>query len=607
MKSQMLKSRASLARFDRVLQPGFRHLAATLRHQPPQGGNTGDMPLGFERINEKRQRPNANINFIKPDVHQSAADQAIAHDFLSRIAAQCYPVMKTNTISVMSLEEFPPNAEFLGRNFNAGECIQLVLKDKGGRWLSFKFVQMVMMHELAHCKQMNHSRFFWNVRNDYAKQMEGLWEKGYHGEGLWGRGKDLASGAFTSDRMPDDVQIPEHLCGGTYKRARGKKRKRGETDGGEQPKVSYAERQQKRIARKFGKHGDGNAIGEDELVRGALDSKAGKRHTGKPKVAKSKRGRDLRANAALARFEAAKAQSPERTPELEDDGSETESGWSSDDDVDSSESIILRRKVGRVTDQNGNDLVQVCGDEGEEDQGGGNEKEELLMLSGKPKDFPPKATTSTKRSSWPGNADEGSETESEAEESTVKPTRSTGTVEKVSKAHALAPQGNLDTEKPRNGPPTRRSVAQNLPDDDETESEAEEQPSVLNREVSVPAPEATRWVPPPAPASTTTSANVLAPKSAHISASTTLVCSICSLENNRSATICLACSNVLKPALMKDHWRCTSQTCAGNKYINAGDAGRCGLCGGQKPPKTTAARGDARPVGIISHDVLRWD
>ncbi|KAK1076032.1 hypothetical protein LTR33_009307, partial [Friedmanniomyces endolithicus] len=72
----------------------------------------------------------------------------------------------------MTLEEYPPNPEFLGRNFNAGESIQLVLKDKGGRWLSFKFVQMVMMHELAHCKQMNHSRFFWNVRNDYAKQME---------------------------------------------------------------------------------------------------------------------------------------------------------------------------------------------------------------------------------------------------------------------------------------------------------------------------------------------------------------------------------------------------------------------------------------------------
>ncbi len=43
----------------------------------------------------------------------------------------------------MALEEYPPNPEFIGRNFNAGEVIQLVLKDKSGRWLSFKFVQMV--------------------------------------------------------------------------------------------------------------------------------------------------------------------------------------------------------------------------------------------------------------------------------------------------------------------------------------------------------------------------------------------------------------------------------------------------------------------------------
>ncbi len=55
--------------------------------------------------------------------------------------------MKEHHLSVMTLEEYEPNPEFLGRNFNAGEVIQLVLKARSGRWLSFNSVQMVMMHE----------------------------------------------------------------------------------------------------------------------------------------------------------------------------------------------------------------------------------------------------------------------------------------------------------------------------------------------------------------------------------------------------------------------------------------------------------------------------
>jgi len=56
--------------------------------------------------------------------------------------------MKKNYINVRSLEEYEPNREFVGRNFNAGEVIQLVLKcTRTGKWLPFNYVQMVMMHE----------------------------------------------------------------------------------------------------------------------------------------------------------------------------------------------------------------------------------------------------------------------------------------------------------------------------------------------------------------------------------------------------------------------------------------------------------------------------
>lgn len=515
------------------------------------------MPLGLLRLNEKKQRPNQNINFIKVDDRQSEHDQAIAHDFLCRIAAQCYPVMKEKTLSVMSLEEYPPNPEFLGRNFNAGECIQLVLKDKSGRWLGFKFVQMVMMHELAHCQQMNHSRAFWNVRNEYARTMEGLWAKGYEGEGLWGRGKDLTTGTFVHDRMPENAQIPEHLCGGTYRR-RGRKRKRGQRDA-EKPRLTYAERQQKRIARKFGKHGAGEALGEDELVRGALERQSGKRQTGKPRVAGSKRGRELRAHAALARFEAAKAvKARDGTPSLSHDDSETESEWSEVESIDGD-------TAGGVKDGNGNDLYKVCGDEGEDEDGRRDEMEELRMLSGKTKSLPTKPAKNpaaasdmakNQHDSWPTAAEDGSESEA-------------GSADDL--AAVAGPRGTAASAKP--------------PEPEEPPAAHPATPPVAESRASLHAP-----------------------------APNLHCCPICSLENSLSAPTCMACSHVLKLQLVQGHWRCASEACAGTQYINAGDAGRCGLCGGPRPaadePGDGAAGiggGGGRLVGLIGNDVLRWD
>jgi hypothetical protein len=44
------------------------------------------MPLGIQRLNVKKTQPNPHINFIKP---LKGPDEAIAQDFLERIAAQC--------------------------------------------------------------------------------------------------------------------------------------------------------------------------------------------------------------------------------------------------------------------------------------------------------------------------------------------------------------------------------------------------------------------------------------------------------------------------------------------------------------------------------------
>lgn len=262
--------------------------------------------------------------------------------------------MRENHLSVTSLEEFEPNREFVGRNFNAGEVIQLVLKSpSSGRWLPFEYVQMVMMHELAHCKQMNHSRAFWVVRNQYATQMYGLWNKGYTGDGIWGRGANLATGQWESNTVRAGEVLPEHLCGGTYRSRRKRKGKQ---------QLSYQERKQRRIEKKFGKNG--MALGADDETKVKLEK--GKKVQGKPRVAGSARGRELRAAAALARFDQQKGDSES----VKEEDIETESGSDEEDAVDFDGKKIL--------DGQGRGMIKVCEDEDTGDPSARNELDELL-------------------------------------------------------------------------------------------------------------------------------------------------------------------------------------------------------------------------------------
>jgi ribosomal protein L40E len=61
------------------------------------------------------------------------------------------------------------------------------------------------------------------------------------------------------------------------------------------------------------------------------------------------------------------------------------------------------------------------------------------------------------------------------------------------------------------------------------------------------------------------------------------ICAACSCENDIDAVICIACSNVLKPELMRNHWQCESDACQRGSYINAGDYGLCQVCGARRP------------------------
>jgi len=297
--------------------------------------------------------------------------------------------MREHHLSVTTLEEYEPNREFVGRNFNAGEVIQLVLKTRSGHWLPFNYVQMVMMHELAHCVQMNHSRAFWAVRNAYAEQLRALWARSYTGEGLWGRGALLGTGAWERDTAPAGEPLPEHLCGGTY-RSRGRKRK---------PKVSYREQKERRIRKKFGVKGE--VLGEDEEVKRKLE---GKSIAAKPRVAGSARGRELRAAAALARFEAVKKEEVKKEEKevvvLDEDDietaseAETESG---DEEGDATE--VDGRKI---LDGKGNRMVKVCEDENPDDADAKNELSELKdWFAGAPARTKPQGALNNKPTAGP--------------------------------------------------------------------------------------------------------------------------------------------------------------------------------------------------------------
>lgn len=465
------------------------------------------MPLGFERLNERRKRPNELINFIKP---LPSPDEDLARDFLERVAAVCYPVMKANHIAVMALEEHEPNREFVGRNFNAGEVIQLVLKAPfTGQWLPFRHVQMVMMHELAHCKQMNHSRAFWKVRDQYAGELRELWAKRYTGEGLWGRGQTVLSGRYETNVMPEAVQEIDRLCGGTF-RSRGRKRKRGS----DKPQLSYAERKQRRILKKFGK--GGVALGDDEATRSQLE--AGKQVKSKPRVAGSARGRELRAAAALARFDKAKTEEEDVKIKQEpdyDSGSETES----EDEGYATAEVAIDTDGKKMTDSRGRPLVSVCGSEDPADDDVKREMRELFEYGFSTSKPVPVTESSSSRD--PDGAGLG--IKEEQDQDTSNPMRSV-------------------TQRPER-PISNKTT-----------------PAVTPSTPTAPHP-----IPPPSkpPAES-------------------LTCAICSLDNPPNTLVCKACSHVLDEDLIIGCWRCHGPSC-NSGYLNAGDVGRCGLCGAAKP------------------------
>lgn len=117
----------------------------------------------------------------------------------------------------------------------------------------------------------------------YKTHMHSLIQKKYTGEGFWGRGQTLTG--FSSEIMIQDF-LPMQICGGIYKRFKKAK--------------THTKARMRTIPKRFAEAGEGVKIGADLEKR--LKLTGGKVIKGKPRVSQSKRGNELRLNAALSRL-----------------------------------------------------------------------------------------------------------------------------------------------------------------------------------------------------------------------------------------------------------------------------------------------------------------
>ncbi|EPY54049.1 WLM domain-containing protein [Schizosaccharomyces cryophilus OY26] len=234
------------------------------------------------RLNDD-EHPNEYVVFITAIKDEQ---ERFAKDYLNRIAAMVFPIMKNNGFGVTSLDEVTYNSQFWGRNWNKGECVELVLRDARGRWLPFEFVMDVFLHELCHIWRGPHDKVFYNHLARLRQELTELYAKSYKGPGKYMTWDSfplaevvggLRSVAYQGVTLTPSAPYGIELCGGSLQRKRNKRRATGSRVG-------------KQKSTKVGQK-----LGSD------LDERKNMlRSTSKPQ-AKSNRGREARLLAAVKR------------------------------------------------------------------------------------------------------------------------------------------------------------------------------------------------------------------------------------------------------------------------------------------------------------------
>lgn len=312
--------------------------------------------------------------------------------------------------------------------------------------------------------------------------------------------------------------MPQHICGGTY-RDRTKHRVRAPRE-----RLSYAETKRRRIERKFGMAGEGKSLVADVDT---ADRKP------KPRVAQSKRGRELRAAAALARFE-----------KVEDKKEETKEADRDEEGVTNSESEDEKA----VNVGGGKFMVAVSGEQDGKEEMDEMDRELIGLLGG-------------------GACGSGSK--QPAKPRATSAGQPTARSKAVVNHHTPIIDLSSDTEEARqtqsSSPSPSISNIRQPPAD----------PLRAKRSKHTPAQPGTNIFPTASSAATPPPPVTSRPT---VSADSPQTCPVCSCTNRAGAATCLACMNVLLDRDDLATWKCCNVSCP-PRYRNSKDVVFCGTCG----------------------------
>ncbi|GAA93879.1 hypothetical protein E5Q_00525 [Mixia osmundae IAM 14324] len=159
--------------------------------------------------------PNEDITFVSCLRDPSLSDQDRAMKLMNGLAAQFRRMTRARYYTCNSLEEAPYNTEFLGRNWNKGEVIEIVLRNVDGSFRPFGSLVAIMCHELAHNVHSNHGPNFQKLDKEHREEIKAAQGQGYFGEGLWSDGRQLE----TNDRVAGEnhlahYDMDQYLCAG---------------------------------------------------------------------------------------------------------------------------------------------------------------------------------------------------------------------------------------------------------------------------------------------------------------------------------------------------------------------------------------------------------